>query len=232
MDESSKQKFLKHITPSLKQCVCFSDIPESKYIDVLKCLKARISRYKKGEMIKNISDKNMAGIIITGTLNLILYSESGSQISIAHYTSGQMFNESTACLEYTDNLTQIWAQSDCEVLFLDLSALFNEEKCTCRFKMKVAVNLLREMAAKTEFLNGKVRILAQKRLRDKIKVYFQSRKPDNRGFISLPFSRSEFAEYLCVDRSALSRELGRMQDEGLIRSGRNGFQILDKEFLK
>lgn len=223
----------KRIFQVLCRCSCFDGIPEHKYADVLRCLRAQNREFCKGSMILQAkSGKNLAGIVLSGTVELTLYSESGSQININHCSAGDMFGEDLACSDSTSNSMQIWAVTDCEILFLDFSSLFSPEGCACPFKMKICTNLLREFASKANFLNSKVRILAQKRLRDKIKVYLQTRKCDLHGRIAIPFRRNDLAEFLCVDRSALSRELGRMQREGILRLEDNCIQICDKKFLQ
>ncbi|MCM1226980.1 MAG: Crp/Fnr family transcriptional regulator [Clostridium sp.] len=228
----SREEFIMEtISPVLKKCVTFRDIPQERYKDVLSCLNARFVHYEKEEMIRKPGDDKLAGIVIRGTAKLILQSESGGQMSIAYYTVGEMFNKDTACTGRTENFSQVWALTDCSILFLDLSVLFAEEKITCRFKKRVAVNLLRDLAEHSMQLNDKLRILAQKRLRDRIKVYLQMLPVSDNSEIIIPFNRNELAEYLCVDRSALSRELGRMQDENIIRLTDKGVCISDRDFL-
>lgn len=82
--------------------------------------------------------------------------------------------------------------------------------------MRVTANLLQEMGRGALFLNQKMRILAQNRLCNRIKVYLQGLPVASNGEIRLEMGRGEMADYLCVDRSALSRELGRMQKEGIL----------------
>lgn len=216
----------------LCQCSCFGGIPENHYGDVLSCLRAQNRRFKKGSMILQAgSGKDPAGIVLGGTVELTFYSESGSQININHCQEGDLFGEDLACSDLANHSMQVWAVSDCEILFLDFTSLFSTEGGTCPFKMRVSTNLLREFARKANFLNDKVRILAQKRLRDKIKIYLQTCKCDSDGRIAIPFRRNSLAEFLCVDRSALSRELGRMEREGIIRLENKCIKVCDKEFL-
>ena len=95
----------------------------------------------------------------------------------------------------------------------------------------MTANLLQEMGRGALFLNQKMRILAQNRLRNRIKVYLQGLPVAPNGEIRLEMGRGEMADYLCVDRSALSRELGRMQKEGILTYQGQVIQILDSEFL-
>ena len=97
--------------------------------------------------------------------------------------------------------------------------------------MQVTANLLQEFANQITFFNTKVRILSQKKLRDKIKVYLQTQEISEDGTIQLPFSRNKLAEFLYVDRSALSRELCRMRDEGVLAFSGSKITMLDHYFL-
>ena len=81
------------------------------------------------------------------------------------------------------------------------------------------------------FLNQKMRILAQNRLRNRIKLYLQMLPAKPGGELHLDMGRGELADYLCVDRSALSRELGRMQKEGILAFQGQQVRILDQSFL-
>lgn len=102
---------------------------------------------------------------------------------------------------------------------MDLSyVLVSEERCcdACGFLHQLLLNLTSRMADQNVFSNLKLRILSQKSLRDRIFVYLGSIQPDEQGVRHVPFSQTALAEFLCVNRSALSRELGRMQDENLL----------------
>ena len=91
--------------------------------------------------------------------------------------------------------------------------------------------LVTVMAQQLLFFNTKVRILAQKRLRDRLKIYLQTLTPDEKGCYSLPYTRTELADFLCVDRSALSRELCRMRDERILDFSGAKIHLLNPTFL-
>lgn len=99
------------------------------------------------------------------------------------------------------------------------------------------IRAIREVFGLTEeelivlFFNTKVRILAQKRLRDRLKIYLQTLTPDEKGCYSLPYTRTELADFLCVDRSALSRELCRMRDERILDFFGAKIHLLNPTFL-
>ena len=117
------------------------------------------------------------------------------------------------------------------MLYLDFDPLLLQQECACPHKAQVTANLLREMGRSALFLNQKMRILAQNRLRNRIKLYLQMLPVKPGGELHLDMGRGELADYLCVDRSALSRELGRMQKEGILAFQGQQVRILDQSFL-
>ncbi len=130
-----------------------------------------------------------------------------------------------------DSPIQIDAVTDAEILYLDLDPLLLPRECGCPHKARVTANLLHEMGRGSLFLNRRMQILAQKRLRNRIKLYLQMLTPDPELRFHLDMERSELADYLGVDRSALSRELGRMQKEGILSYQGPYIHVLDKDLL-
>lgn len=180
----------------------------------------------------NIGENSQAaGIILSGTVELAFHDENGNQINVNHISSGQMFGVDLACSKQAPSPIQLRTITDCEALFLDFSPLLDADAPPCPYRARVAANLLRDFAQQTLFLNLKLRILGQKRLRDKIKIYLQHQHISNNGRIVLPFSRHELADFLYVDRSALSRELGRMRTEGTLSFNGRTIVLLDRSFL-
>jgi CRP-like cAMP-binding protein len=93
--------------------------------------------------------------------------------------------------------------------------------------------MMNVLAGRNLLMNRKLSILSQRTIRDKLLAYlaWQSRDKGSREF-SIPFNRDELADYLCVNRSALSREISHMIDEGLIESTRNQFILKSESFLE
>ena len=159
------------------------------------------------------------------------YDENGNQISICRFCPGEVFGAELACTGWTASPVCLRASSDCTVMLLDFSALMSQKTLTCPCRMQVTANLMQDMAQQLLFFNTKVRILAQKRLRDRLKIYLQTLTPDEKGCYSLPYTRTELADFLCVDRSALSRELCRMRDERILDFSGAKIHLLNPTFL-
>ena len=224
---------MEQIYPALRKCGYFDQIPEEKYPNVLRCLQASRKRFQKEESILNVGDcSQMTGVVISGVAEVAFYDENGNQINVNHLTSGEVFGVELACSDLAASPVQLRAITDCEVLLLNMDSLFDKMEKPCPYKMRVATNLLRIFARQTMFLNLKLRIMGQKRLRDKLKVYLQSQRPQIDGTIVLPYNRNELANFVYVDRSALSRELSRMQQEGILTYQGSVFHILDRSFLQ
>lgn len=219
----------------LKKSPIFEGIPKEKYNNVLNCLNASTHSFQKRETILNIGDySKMAGIVISGMIELVYYDENGNQININHISDSQIFGADRACSKQHQSTIELRALTDCKIIFLDFERLLDVDSSApvCPHKARVTTNLLMVFADQNQFLNQKMRVLSQKKLRDKIKVYLQTLPMDSKNAITLPFNRQELADYLYVDRSALSRELSRMSDENLISIRKSKITILNDDFFQ
>ena len=217
----------------LKQCGMFNGIQPRKYNEVLTCLNASVRAYPRSAHIVELGEQSHnTGVLLDGSMEEFLYDENGNQVSICTFGAGQVFGAELACTGRTTSPVCLRASSDCTVMLLDFSAMMSQQTLTCPCRMQVTANLMQDMARQLLFFNTKVRILAQKRLRDRLKIYLQTLTPDEKGCYTLPYSRTGLADFLCVDRSALSRELCRMRDEGVLDFSGSKLRLLDPDFLR
>ena len=219
--------------PILQQCGIFTGIQSGRYQDVLNCLHANICHYPRNTYLAELGEQSqITGILLEGIVEESMYDENGNQVNICQLGSGQAFGAEMACTGGNASPVFLRAVCDCTVLRLDFRALLSQQTLTCPCRMQVTANLMQDMARQLVFFHTKVRILAQKRLRDRIKIYLQTLVPDAQGCCHLPYSRTELADFLCVDRSALSRELCRMRDEGLLEFSGSRVWNLNGDFLQ
>ena len=217
----------------MRSCSFFDGLPEEKYPNILSCLRAEQRSFRRDSSILNIGERSrLAGVVLRGTVALSFLDENGGQVNVAHVTQGETFGLSTACSRDEGSPVRLLALRDCDILFLDFHSLLTMDAPPCPFRAKVTTNLLHDIAAQNTFLNQRLRVLGQKRLRDKIKVYLQGCRMSGARVVRLPFNRSAWAEYLYADRSALSRELGRMSAEGILAVSGREIRILDPDFLQ
>ncbi len=221
------------VCSALRRCCLFDGIPEERYPRLLERLKAKRACFRRDETILHIGDRSKtAGVVLSGCVALSFLDEGGNRVTVRQMGAHDVFGTELACLQGDASSLHLGAVSDCEILFLDFSVLMSDRSPLCPFRMKIVANLLRDFARQTQFLNRRLRVIGQKRLRDKIKICLQGLPADASGTIRLPFKRNEWADYLYADRSALSRELGRMSREGLISYHGRTIQVLDRDFLK
>lgn len=229
--------------PALKKCTFLKGIPETEYDNVLHCLKAKSGKFFKDDIIMNIGDKKLlAGVVLEGIAETSFLDETGNQVNIHHISNGEIFGAILVCAAKSFSPVRLKAITNCYILFLDFTVLLNppifhcnnsqQSGICCPYWPQVAANMLKDFSRQALFMNQRLRILSQRKLRDKLKVFFQTLPQQENNTIILPFNRNELAEYLYADRSALSRELSRMSDESLIKFQGKIIHILDKNFLK
>ncbi len=212
---------------TLKTFTIFKNLEHDGIHHVLNCLEANIKDYQKGEIIYNYLEKvDFAGVVLKGVALSSTFNANGDEHNIRFFEEGDLFGGSFACVPSAKIFLQVSAQSDCKILFLKLSNLMKDYAVNCPYASQVTVNLLSNIATSNIFQIQKTQIINQKKIRDKLKLFFlYSKIEDNQ--IVLPFNRQQLADYLGVERSALSREMSNMQRDGLIKYHKNIIHILD-----
>lgn len=210
----------------------FDHIQQSNYSNVLCCLKSQLRKYQKGEIICGLQEPILsAGIVLSGKVKISFISKNGFEHNIKQFEKGDLFGEAFACISKRNSTVQISALQRSQILFLCFSELFTKKAYTCPYASQVTQNLLREVAKKNIFLNNKVEMLAQRKIRDRLYIYLKTLNQSNISTIKIPLNRQELASYLGVDRSALSRELCSMRDEGILLFDKNKITVLRSEML-
>ena len=222
------------LTSSISKSPLFRNIPPEQYDELLSLLRAKERHFSKGETIYNQGQlQRLSGIVLSGTAELHFCDENYNLVNLIHLHEGELFGAAISLTGGKTSPMELCAVTDCHILFLDFSVLLDangdapEELSPAAHQL--TVNLLQGFARRLQFLSGKVRVLSQRRLRDKIKVYLQTLPRTEDGLITLTMNRIRLADYLYVDRSALSRELSRMQKDGLLEVKGKTIRIIDPE---
>lgn len=209
---------------SIRKCYLFDGIKDEQLTEAIKLLNGRIRKVEKDDFIVQLGGVlRNAGLLLKGKIESSFQNENYDQITMHTFGGGYLFGEAIVINSAKNSPVQVRAVEDSIVLFIDLSAIYQSEIAST-LRMILAENLIKSLARKNLILNHKVRILSQKSLRDRILIYLGTLPKDKNSFVKIPFTQTALAEYLGVNRSALSRELGRMQNEGLL--------IVDKEKMK
>ena len=212
--------YIKQFMPLLKQTFLFENCTNTDVYHIVECLCGYVKKYQKNQIIYNLYDNvEYAGVILTGEINAVMVNSNDNELVIRKFTDGGLFCADYACIPDEKSDVQIVTKKDSLVLFLKTSNLFLDNSIRCEHASKATANLLKETVRNNIFQTRKVQILSQKHIRQRLMLYFDSLRDnntDNNKYIHIPFNRQELADYLGVERSALSREMGRMKDEGII----------------
>lgn len=203
--------------------ICEEDLPA-----MLKCMGSYQKKYHKNEIIFLESNEvRSVGIILSGIVHMVKENIEGDHTILVAMKEGELFGESFSCGSHLDSHVSFFAAVPCTVLFLPFYKVIHSCKMSCTFHHRLIENMVRLIGDKNVQLMQKIEIISQKTLRGKIMTYLQnqSMEQNSRNF-SIPLARLELAEYLCADRSALTRELSHMKKEGLIWYEKNNFQLL------
>ena len=195
---------------------------------MLDCLSIREGNYKKNDSILLAGTKvDAIGVVAEGTAQIVRDELDGERTILSELMRADIFAEAYVVAETAEIPISVIATADCKVLWIPFSKVVVYCSFTCEYHRVLIQNLMKLIAEKNILMNEKMRILSQKTTREKLMCYLNdySEKVGKNKF-KIPFSRSELADYLSVDRSAMSRELGKLRDEGYIRFNKNEFEIL------
>ncbi len=205
----------------------FEDITDEEKKEILGCLTYQIKNYKQGSVIALEGNEiKYIGVILSGSVDMIKEDLWGNRAMLTRMTEGDLFGETFACGIESSSVVTFTASSDLTVMMLPFHQVIHTCSNACTFHEKLIRNLVHMIAAKNKALMQKLEIITKKTLREKIMAYLsmQAQLQDTRYFY-IPLKRGELAEFLCADRSALTRELSQMREEHLIDFDRNTFRI-------
>lgn len=205
----------------------FADIAEQDLTALLACLSAVKRSYRKGEFIFRAGEKPVTvGLVLTGSARVVQEDFWGHRLILAHVFSGDIFGEAFSCAEEKVLPVGVTAAEDSEILLIDYRKIVTTCSSACLFHARLVMNMLRILAEKNMQLTRKIEHLSKRTTREKLLSYLSDQAVHATGqHVEIPFNRQELADYLCVDRSALSRELGQMQSEGLVEYDKNSFTL-------
>ena len=204
----------------------FDNISESEKHLLYKCVKAVLKNYKKGELVFSV-DENIDSIVyvIEGNIELTKNDYNGNEIILTRLGNEEIFAETFVCAG-AKSIVQAKAIDNTKVLFLNFNNILNICPQNCIFHKKLLENLIKIIAQKNLFLQDRLEMFSHKTLKERI-IYlltkYKSAK-DNSVF-EIPYSREQMAQYLGVNRSALSKELAKLKSEKILDFHRNSFKL-------
>jgi len=211
---------------TIKQSPLWSSIAQNEFESILDCMEAKSRSFNKGDYILFTGDPvDHLGVVVFGSVKVIREDYNGDIVILTELGVSDLFGEVFACAGVSESPVTVQASEKCEILFINFKKVISLCSSACTFHTKLVENMLKLIAEKNLQLNQKIEILSKRSTRDKLLAFFDMYRGTASKF-SIPYNREELAQYLCVDRSALSSELSRMQAAGIIKFQKNKFEIL------
>lgn len=211
----------------LKKLPIFFNLKDEEIISVLKFFKYYEESFKKNDFIFEIEKKiDKIGIIIFGEINIIKEDFWGNRNILNKFREGEIFGEVFALSKASSNI-MVEASQDCKILFLDLKNFSIENKKNSEEITKFLSNIFKISLKKNILFTEKLEHISKKSIREKIISYLSTEAQKNKtNSFLIKFDRQELADYLFVERSALSRELSSMKKDRLIDYKKNHFTLI------
>ena len=212
----------------LKTTMLFRGMDEDEVADSLKFLRANEQNFKKGTTILHAGDvTDKMGLVMEGSVTIESDDVWGNRTILSSVETGQFFAETYSLLPGEPMLVNVMANEDCRILFLMIGSLKRLQNNMDQWMIKFVSNLLMISTHKNLILSGRSFHTAPKTIRGRVMAYLNSisiQKHANE--FNIPFDRQQLADYLNLERTALSKELGKMKRDGLIDYYKNSFKII------
>lgn len=194
---------------------------------MLQCLGSYEKEFDKGSIVFRAGDyiENM-GLVLSGSVNIEIDDFWGNKTIIGHMKAGELFAETYACIPGEPLMVNIVSNEKSRILFMNASKLINTCKNSCVHHNKLIQNLFHISAQKNLDLSRRSFYISPKSIRGKLMSYLshQAKQAGSYQF-EIPFNRQQLADYLGIDRSALSNELSKMRNEGILSCSKNNFSL-------
>ena len=212
----------------LQRSQLFAGVGEANIEAMLDCLSANLRDYKKGEYVLREGERvDNVMLLASGSLNIQKDDFWGNRSIVNHISAGEMFGEAYIAPESGPILNDVIALEDSDVMFFDFRKILTVCSSACKFHTTVIQNLFFAISEKNRQLVQKLGHMSKRSTREKLISYLsEEAKRQNGARFSIPFNRQQLADFLSVDRSAMSNELCKMRDEGLLRFDKNRFELL------
>ena len=226
--------FMKEYIPILKRTQLFSGIGEDEIESMLSCLGGRLYRYKKGDYIfrqgECISD---ISLLVEGELHIQKDDYWGNRSILGLISVGEIFGEAYVSPDSGVLLNDVVATEDSAVIFFDIKRILTTCPSACRYHTTLIQNMFFSISDKNRKLVQKLGHISRRSTREKLVSYLsEEAKKQNSTSFRIPFNRQQLADFLSVDRSAMSNELCKMRDEGLIQFEKSCFKLLQVQGKK
>lgn len=214
-------------TSFLANTLLFRGITEDEISFLLTCLGGQERTFQKDEVIFRAgSSISEIGLVESGSVNIVVNFYWGNSNIFGHIGSGQIFGENYAAIPGKDLICDVIACEETRVLFLHMQKLLTPCQRACAFHTRLIKNMLRISAQKNLNLSTRMMHTASYSLRERLLSYLSEQALEaGSSHFTIPYNRQQLADYLAVNRSSMSKELSKMQADGLITYRKNEFTL-------
>ncbi len=218
---------MKEFIPLLNKTKLFSGAGDEDIASMLDCLGAAVRRYKKGEYVFRQGERARGlTLLAEGGLHIQKEDYWGNLSILNDIKPGEIFGEAYIVPDSGALLNDVVATEDSVVLSFDLDRILSVCPSACPFHTQLVKNLFYTVSARNRGLVRKLDYMSRRTTRDKLLSYLSDEaKRQKSASFAIPFNRQELADFLSVDRSAMSNELCKMRDEGILTFHKNEFTI-------
>ena len=218
---------MKEFLSLLKRTALFNGIDEAEIEAMLGCLGAKAEDFNKGEYLLRVGDSpESLGLLLSGSVLVVQEDYWGNRNIRARIMPGQVFAESFACVPGAVMDVSVLTDEQSRVLWLNVGRVLHTCPTACSHHSRMIRNLLSDLAANNLRTNEKLTHISRRTTREKLLSYLSAEaQRQGKSEFSVPFNRQQLADYLSVERSAMSAELSKMQKDGLLSVEKNRFSL-------
>ena len=219
---------MKEFIPVLQQSTLFSGIAAEDLLGLLGCLGAKSAVYKKNQPVFLEGDPaTKLGIVLSGCVQISREDLHGNRSILGRAEPSEVFGESYAFAGADSLPVNVVAQEDSRLLLIDSCRITQSCSNACGFHQKLIRNLLQIVSEKNLRFHQKLEITAKRTTREKLLAYLYAQEKLHRSrSFTIPFDRQALADYLGVERSAMSAELSKLRRDGIVEFDRSQFTML------
>ena len=212
----------------LSQCPLFAGISRQELGQMLRCLDGKITGIAKGNPVFLEGDRaEFVGVVLSGVVQIVRDDYYGNRSVLTVVSPGGLFGEAFACAGVETLPVSAMVLQDCTVLLLDCRRVLTGCSNACPFHSRLVRNLLQGIAQKNLMLTQKIRCMSQKPTQEKLMEFLleQAKQQGSAEFV-IPYDRQALADYLGVERSAMSAEISKLKKAGRIDCSGSRFRVL------
>ena len=212
----------------LRKCSLFQSISDTYLPSMLHCFGVIIKTYEKDEtIVSEGSPAKYLGIVLSGEAQIIRIDYYGNRSIMASLSPSQLFGESYACAELDAIPVDIIATKKTEIMMIDVHKITRPCENSCEFHKQMIFNLVKAVAMQNLVFHQKIEVTSKRNTREKLIAYLMAEAKQHASeSFTVPYDRQELADYLEVERSGLSTEIGKLRREGILECEKNHFTLL------